>query len=307
MKKNYPFKKKSLDDYIENNDLNSRIYEILLKLQDAHPNCRHKLKKTPIEIFNEAYAICEELKQEKHPEEMVHELWEREQPKSLLCEANIIFSCVYVILLFSKNKNPNIKFFLSRIKQKIAVGFFQEFEPLIREELMHITEKTDSFDLLKREANRITDLDKRELFYIDVFMHYQQAKNQKKTSSALQKISNEIDFIERIRALLSNVKKQDCKTAEISKKESPNDAYIKVKTVAILELLKEMKLGAAYNDRTKISKLIAFLTGNSPKKIYNEMQKGITLTKYHNQQIEEINKIFKELNIRISICKDNQY
>ena len=84
-------------------------------------------------------------------------------------------------------------------------------------------------------------------------------------------------------------------------------ASIKVRSVIILEILKQMQLGTAHNDLTKICKLIAFLTGNSYNNIYNEIQKGIFFSKFHNRQIEEANKILKELNASIAIDKDKQY
>jgi len=68
-----------------------------------------------------------------------------------------------------------------------------------------------------------------------------------------------------------------------------------------------MQLGAAHNDLTKICKLIAFLTGNSYNSIYNETQKGIYFSKFHSKQIDEVNKILKELNVSISIDINKQY
>jgi len=84
-------------------------------------------------------------------------------------------------------------------------------------------------------------------------------------------------------------------------------ACVKVKSVAILELLNKLNAGTAHNDRTKICKLIAFLTGNSYHRIYNELQKGILFADFHTQQINEINKIFAELNIPITIQPDTEY
>jgi len=94
---------------------------------------------------------------------------------------------------------------------------------------------------------------------------------------------------------------------EATEKENPNVASIKVRSVVILELLRNMHLGPAQNDLTKICKLLAFLTGNSFKSIYNEMQKGISFSKFHSQQIAEANEIFKELNASISIDINKQY
>ena len=92
-----------------------------------------------------------------------------------------------------------------------------------------------------------------------------------------------------------------------TEKESTDTASVKVRSVIILEMLKQMQLGAAHNDLTKICKLIAFVTGNSYNSIYNEMQKGVYFSNFHGKQIDEANKIFKELNASISIDKNKQY
>jgi len=94
------------------------------------------------------------------------------------------------------------------------------------------------------------------------------------------------------------------RSAEASKGNVP---CVKVKSVAILELLNTINAGTAHNDRTKICKLIAFLTGNSYHRIYNEFQKGITFSDFHNQQINEINKIFSELDLQITINPTKEY
>jgi len=282
----------SIDEYIGNNELNSRIYQVLLNFQNSQAHCQNEIKKTPLEIFNQAYKICEELEQEKHPEQTVSKIWDRMREKYLLCETNIIFSCVYVILLFSKKENPNMQFFLTCCKQNIDEGYFREFEPLIREELTQITAITDDFDVLKKEADKISDLNQRELFYAGYLAHYKQVQH--KGNIVLQ-ISDEIDLIQRIKEL-STIEKDNAETASI-----------KVRAIVILELLKKMQLSRANKDLTKISKLIAFLTGNSYRKIYSELQKGICLSNYHSQQIDEANKIFEELEVSISIHKDRQY
>ena len=84
-------------------------------------------------------------------------------------------------------------------------------------------------------------------------------------------------------------------------------ASIKLRAVIILELLKNMQLGTAHNDLTKICKLIAFLTGGSYRSIYNEIQKGVSFSDFHSKQIAEANKILAELNASISIDKNKQY
>ena len=289
-----------IDDYIDKNELNSRIYQILLYLQDNTANGRHKLKRQPLEIFNQAYAICEELQGIKHPEELAIPVWNRIRQLFLSYETSVIFSCVYIVLYFAEKGNPNMIYFLNRIKQKIDSVYFQEFEPLLKEELTYFTALPVSFEFLKTEADKISDLDKRELFYIDHLTRYKQARNK---GNILQQISDEIDLIKRTKEL-SNADRQVAETVE---KDSTDAASIKVRSVVISEMLKKMQLGAAHNDLTKICKLIAFLTGNSYNSIYNEMQKGIYFSNFHSKQIDEANKILKELNASIAIDKHKQY
>jgi hypothetical protein len=90
-----------------------------------------------------------------------------------------------------------------------------------------------------------------------------------------------------------------CGTSEV--------ASTKVRSVVILEILKQLQLGIAHNDLTKICKLISFLTGNSYNSIYNELQKGVFFSNYHKKEIQEVNKLLAELNTSISIDKDKQY
>jgi len=84
-------------------------------------------------------------------------------------------------------------------------------------------------------------------------------------------------------------------------------ANLKVRAVVIVELLKKMQLGTVHNDLTKICRLIAFLIGNSYYSIYKTMQKGISFTNFHNEQIDKANKILAELTTTISIDKNKQY
>ncbi|MDR1729110.1 MAG: hypothetical protein LBR52_00390 [Prevotellaceae bacterium] len=94
---------------------------------------------------------------------------------------------------------------------------------------------------------------------------------------------------------------------EMPEKENTNAVPIKVRSVVILEMLKQMQLGTAYNDLSKICKLIAFLTGNSYSNIYNELQKGVSFSKNHSRHIDEANKILAELNTSLSINKNKEY
>jgi hypothetical protein len=83
---------------------------------------------------------------------------------------------------------------------------------------------------------------------------------------------------------------------------------IKVRAVTLLKMLNEMDLGTTKNDLTKICKLIACLLECGYKSIYTQLQRGITFSKrHHEKQIDEVNKIFKNLNSSISIDMEKQY
>jgi hypothetical protein len=293
---------KTIDDYIKN-ELNARIYQVLLNLQDSETHCRNKLKKPPLEIFDTAYSICDELQKENHPEEKVLQICNRLRAKEnfWLCETNVVFSCVYVILFFSDCQNPNLHYSLNRIKQTIDKGYLKEFEKLINDELTHIATTTDCFENLKLEADKISDLTTRRLFYNDFLTHYKQTHNK---PNILQQISDEIDNIQ----LKMNVSIKT-ETTEIAPIENDDVdvTCIKVRLVLCMELLKGVQVSQATHDRTKISRFVALLTGSGYHKIRKELQKGITFSKYHYEQIDEANKILADLKISISIDKDKPY
>ena len=70
-------KRHDINEFISDNELNSRIYDILLYLQDSCKNGRIPLKRKPLEIFNQAYCLCEILAAEKYPENCIHALWDK--------------------------------------------------------------------------------------------------------------------------------------------------------------------------------------------------------------------------------------
>lgn len=81
----------------------------------------------------------------------------------------------------------------------------------------------------------------------------------------------------------------------------------KIRTAVIYELLNKLGKGKSFNDLSKICNLVAYLTGGSPKKIYNEAQKGIQFTDYHKKELSEVNKILSDLSLGIELKKDKEY
>jgi hypothetical protein len=293
---------KTIDDYINDNHLNDHLYQLLLNFQDCETHCRSKLKKTPLEIFNTVYSICDELQKESHPEEKVPQILERlrEHEKFLLCEANVVLSCVYVILLFSECKNSNLHYAVNRIKQATDCGYLKEFEPLINDELIRIATTTDCFYTLKIQADKILDLTRRKLFYADFLTHYKQIHD---TPDIQQQVSVEIDNIQ----LKIDFSCNNTQTPEQDELGDVDVACIKVRSVVLQKLLKEMQISTANTDLTKIAEVTAFITGGSYQNIYKDMKKGIHFTNFHTKHIENANKIFAKLNISISIDMATQY
>ena len=114
------------------------------------------------------------------------------------------------------------------------------------------------------------------------------------------KTEDEIKLIERTKALT------DQENVEIPT-ESEKGASSKVRAVVIMEMLKQMGKGKSANDLSAICRLVSFLTNQSEKKLYNEAQKGILLSSYHDAEISQANEILKSLNISISIEKNKDY
>lgn len=85
-------------------------------------------------------------------------------------EVSVIFSCVYIVLSFTGSNNPNMVFFLTRIKQLIDQRYFRVFEPLLEEELYDFPQLPKSFSKLKTAGDKITDLNERELYYTNYIL-----------------------------------------------------------------------------------------------------------------------------------------
>ena len=81
----------------------------------------------------------------------------------------------------------------------------------------------------------------------------------------------------------------------------------KIRTVVIYELLNKLGKGKSFNDLSKICNLVAYLTGGSPRKIYNDAQKGIQFTDYHKKELSKVNQILADLSLDIELKKDKEY
>ena len=287
-----------IDDFLNENELNRKLYQVLLFLQDNSDDGRICVRLQPKEIFNRVYEICEFISEEKHPEELASRLWKRMSEQFISPEVSVIFSCVYIVLSFTGSNNPNMVFFLTRIKQLIDQRYFKVFEPLLEEELYDFPQLPKSFSKLKTAGDKITDLNERELYYTNYMTRYKQAKSK---GNIVQQISDEISLIQRSRDLSVTA------GAEASTDNQATKGTNKVKTVVIYELLKKLEKGKSQNDISKICRLVSYLTDGSEQGIYTDAIEGITLTKYHKAEIERVNKILDDLGLEITIKKGIQY
>jgi hypothetical protein len=75
----------------------------------------------------------------------------------------------------------------------------------------------------------------------------------------------------------------------------------KITTDVLLMLCNRAGITTAAADKTKIARLVSYLTGFSEEKIRQRLSNPDELTSYHKEEIQQINKIFSDLNCDISI------
>jgi hypothetical protein len=109
----------------------------------------------------------------------------------------------------------------------------------------------------------------------------------------------EIDKIRQLQALNIN-------TEEETVEKSKTKRTFKVTTDVLMLLLQQAGISAASDDKAKMARLIAYLTDFSDEKIRQRLSNTEELTSYHREEIENINKILKELNSNISIAYNSK-
>lgn len=81
----------------------------------------------------------------------------------------------------------------------------------------------------------------------------------------------------------------------------------KIRTVVVCEVLQKLGKGKSFNDLSKICNLVAYLTGGSHRKLYNDALAGIQFTDYHQKELSEVNKILSDLSLGIELKKGKEY
>ncbi len=260
----------SLDEYIDNNELNMQMYGVLLLLQDGDSN-RYKLKLDILYVFNKIYELCYTVKTQKYPEQFFYNDWNSIRSNHTSYETSIIFSGAYVILSLQPKTVNNLNHYLSRAKNKIDPIYFEVFEPILINGKAYNDNRTlpPDFSFLKSEADKIENLDERELYYQEYATRYKQAKNQ---GDILEQIADEIKLIERTKTLstptTSNVNKDD-KPLNTNPK---NNTFTTAQQVLFFYyFFNEIKINFSNTDKAQWVRFINTFTGKNAQDIKEKL------------------------------------
>lgn len=115
-----------------------------------------------------------------------------------------------------------------------------------------------------------------------------------------------VKLFQGLRASAITTQKENINANELA--DSPTtQPTMKVQVVTLMEILKQIGIDKSNTDLSKMIRLIAFLTGKSYDKMYNEANKGIVLKSFHQKDINEINKLLKDINSKITISINEEY
>ena len=146
-----------------------------------------------------------------------------------------------------------------------------------------------NFKELMRNVECIDASNEKELYLLKARADYEQ--NVFFAENDLRQIDAKINFLRQERELLGT---STFPPAEVSTKKN----NLKISICIILELLNVAGKGKSFNDLTKISALIALLTGFGKSYVLNTAQKGFTLSDdYHREMIEGTNKVLLDLRL----------
>jgi Zn-dependent oligopeptidase len=81
---------------------------------------------------------------------------------------------------------------------------------------------------------------------------------------------------------------------------------LKVTSDVLIQILQKAGISTMSDDKAKIARLIGYLTAFSEEKIRQRLSNPEELTSYHKDEVENINKILKELNANISVVCNNK-
>lgn len=88
--------------------------------------------------------------------------------------------------------------------------------------------------------------------------------------------------------------------------KSRAERTLKVTSDVLIQILQKAGISTVSDDKAKIARLISYLTAFSEEKIRQRLSNPEELTSYHKDEVENINKILKELNANISVVCNNK-
>lgn len=100
--------------------------------------------------------------------------------------------------------------------------------------------------------------------------------------------------------------KQSDQAEEKSDERKETKRTFKVTSDVLMLILQKAGISTVSDDKAKIARLIGYLTAFSEEKIRQRLSNPEELTSYHKDEVENINKILKELNVNISVLYNNK-
>lgn len=125
--------RKTLDDFLREDDLNKELYNVYLQVKDKP----YYFKFDAVKAFNEAYYIAVLAMNERKPESQVKEwYWNAQSNIGWVYAANLVMSMVYAILSLQENKPKRIDKVLHKM-QNMQLGneHFTAFKKMAEQEI----------------------------------------------------------------------------------------------------------------------------------------------------------------------------
>ena len=127
----------SIDDFIDDDELNNDIYEVLLQVREADSSLgRYVLKIPPVLVFNEAFYQAIKAMNDKHPEEDFYSNYYYDAKSHLVraYETDLILSITYVYVAAQADLKRPQKRFLTCIENRLKddTWYFPFFKQLVQ-------------------------------------------------------------------------------------------------------------------------------------------------------------------------------
>lgn len=204
---------------------------------------------------------------------------------------------VYLNVLYDENhpediKNKAIDWISHTIKILLEADIFYNFINLkILEHIVKDFKPSNEIDILKLDENKtpkLITLDRNDPFLQQII-----------TVNININTPNNIEV--NLNENTHEKTQENLQNKEENEIVDYNGVPMKVKALAIMELLEKLNIKRMDYNNTQICHLIAYLTGNSYDYIYNNVDKNMTLNNRYRNHIKDINQIFKDLGVAITM------